>query len=98
MPWLLVVLLCIALLELDLVDRLTSRSRNRGMTSGVSGEKREREPIPDMTLVGMTRLDSPFLIPLFGFHPLLLVYDNDLMEEMIHAPVYISNMAIVNEA
>jgi hypothetical protein len=59
------------------------------MPSGVSGEKRKRNPIPDMTLVGMTRDDSLLLIPLFGFHPLLLVYDNDLMEEMIHAPVYI---------
>ena len=89
MPWLLVVLLGIVPLGLDLVGRLTSRSLNRGMTSGVSGEKREREPIPDMTWVGMTRRDSPLLIPLFSFHPLLLVYDNDLMEEMIHAPVYI---------
>jgi hypothetical protein len=41
MPWLPVILLGIVLLELDLVDRLTSRSLNRGMTSGVSGEKRE---------------------------------------------------------
>jgi hypothetical protein len=89
MPWLLVVLLGIVPLGLGLVDRWTSRSRNRGMTSGVSGEERERKPISDMTLVGMTRLDSPLLIPLLGFHPLLLMYDNDLMEEMIHAPVYI---------
>lgn len=42
MPWSLVVLLCIAPPWLGLVDRLTSRSRNRGTTSGVSGENRGR--------------------------------------------------------
>jgi len=46
MPWSLVVPLCIVPLGLGLVDRLTSRSRNRGMTSGVSGDNMSEAHFP----------------------------------------------------
>jgi hypothetical protein len=59
------------------------------MTSGVSGEKKQLNPFLDIPLGGMTRDDSPLLIPLFSIHPLLVVIDVDLMKEMIHTPVYI---------
>jgi len=60
MPWLLVVLLCIVLLGRGLVDRWRSRSRNRGMTSEVSGEKKQLNPfLIIIPLGGMTRDDSP---------------------------------------